>query len=72
MPNNTPAVCSICAKNRLPDGKINQCADVVDVIKKRPDLTYAQIAEAFGLHLRTVKKYAKRAGIKRHRKKEVM
>ena len=62
----TPILCPKCGV-ALPAKKINLCAAIADVVRTRPDLSYGEIAASFGICSRTVKRYAKRAGIKRKR-----
>lgn len=65
--HDSPGICPCCGRANLPPAKINLCGDIVDVVRHRTDLTYAQIAEAFHVSEKTVKRYARRAGIKRKR-----
>lgn len=62
----TPTVCPRCGVE-LPAQKINLCAAVSDVVRKRQDLSYREIGKLFGVGDRTVKRYAKRAGLHRRR-----
>jgi DNA-binding CsgD family transcriptional regulator len=66
MELSTPGLCPRCGLD-LPRQKINMCAEVARTIRSRADLTYRQIAESFGLSARTVKRYARRAGLKRRK-----
>jgi DNA-binding CsgD family transcriptional regulator len=58
-----PSICLQCGRANLPALKINMCADIVQAIRSRPDLTYSEIAAAFHVTAQTVKNYARRAGI---------
>jgi hypothetical protein len=40
-------------------------AEIAKVISQRPDLTYAEIAAQYKVSPRTIKRYARRAGVKR-------
>ena len=62
-----PTICTQCGRNNLPPFKRNMMGDIATAIHQRPDLTYAEIAEAYGVTERTVKRYAQRAGIRRPR-----
>jgi hypothetical protein len=64
-----PPTCPRCGVE-LPTRKINLCAVIADVVRQRPDLTYAKIGELYGVSMRTVKRYARRAGLKRKRAAE--
>jgi DNA invertase Pin-like site-specific DNA recombinase len=62
----TPPLCPKCGQELAPQ-KINLVAEIAAVISQRPELTYKAIAEQFGISSRTVKRYARRAGIKRRK-----
>ena len=62
----TPTVCPNCGVV-LPAQKINMCATIAETVRKRPDLTYREIGAVYGLNERTVKRYSRRAGIRRKR-----
>jgi hypothetical protein len=62
----TPPICPRCGV-KLPTRKINLCSVIADVVRQRPDLTYVQIGETYQVSARTVKRYARRAGLKRRR-----
>jgi hypothetical protein len=66
---DTPEVCPHCGVV-LPPKKLNLSAEIVGVIRTRPDLSYREIAEAYHVAKITVVRYAKRAGIRRRQKVE--
>ncbi len=56
--------CPAC-RHAIPETKMNMSGDVIKFIKHHPELMYKEIALRFGLDLRTLKRYAKRGGVKR-------
>jgi hypothetical protein len=62
----TAPLCPQCGIE-LPAQKINLCGEIARVIRQRPDLTYAHIGLAYDISARTVKRYARRAGLHRKR-----
>lgn len=65
--SKTPTICLQCMRANLPPLKANMMADMVEVARTRPDLTYPEIAKAFGVSPQTVHNNCKRAGLVRGR-----
>ncbi len=62
----TPTVCPSCGV-ALPPRKLNMSADIANVARQRPDLSYREIALSYQVSERTVKRYSKRGGVIRKR-----
>lgn len=65
MASESPKLCPQCGKANLPTRIINLCSEIAETVRQRPDLSYKQIAAAFQVSEKTVKRHAKRAGINR-------
>jgi len=64
--HDKPEICPFCQAT-LPERKLNMCGIVVQTVRSRPDLSYAEIAKIYHIERTTVWRYAKRAGIRRRK-----